>query len=44
LRAVELRILRKHMAHCVRHAFESGSSKEAGAKIDELLQVMKKQY
>jgi len=44
LRAVELQILKKHMDHCVRHAFESGSSKEAGAKIDELLQVMKKQY
>jgi DNA-binding FrmR family transcriptional regulator len=44
LRAVELRILQKHMAHCVSHAFKSGSSKETGAKIDELLRVMKKQY
>lgn len=44
LRAVELQILQKHMAHCVSNAFESGSPKEAGAKMDELLRVMKKQY
>ncbi len=44
LRAVELQILQKHMAHCVSDAFESGSPKEAGAKMDELLRVMKKQY
>jgi CsoR family transcriptional regulator, copper-sensing transcriptional repressor len=44
LRAVELQILKKHMAHCVSSAFESGSPKEAGAKMDELLRVMKKQY
>ncbi len=44
LRAVELQILRKHMAHCVRHAFTSGSSREADVKMDELLRVMKKQY
>jgi CsoR family transcriptional regulator, copper-sensing transcriptional repressor len=44
LRAVELQILQKHMAHCVSQAFESGSPKEAGAKMDELLRVMKKQY
>lgn len=44
LRAVELQILKKHMDHCVRDAFVSGSPKEAGAKMDELLRVMKKQY
>ena len=44
LRAVELQILQKHMAHCVSDAFASGSPAEAGEKIDELLQVMKKEY
>ena len=44
LRAVELKILQKHMAHCVGDAFASGSQKEAGEKMDELLRVMKKQY
>lgn len=44
LRAVELRILQKHMSHCVQDAFTSGSPREAGEKMDELLRVMKKQY
>lgn len=44
LRAVELQILQKHMAHCVSDAFASGSPKEAGGKMAELLRVMKKQY
>lgn len=44
LRAVELRILEKHMNHCVRDAFASGSSGAAAEKMAELLRVMKKQY
>lgn len=44
LRAVELRILQKHMAHCVQEAFLSGSKNKAERKMDELLRVMKKQY
>ena len=44
LRAVELQILRKHMAHCVSDAFASGSQKEADAKMEELLKVMRNQY
>lgn len=44
LRAVESQILKKHMAHCVSDAFESGSPKDAGEKMDELLRLMKKQY
>ncbi len=43
LRAVELQILQTHMSHCVQDAFESGTSKEARQKMDELLRVMKKQ-
>ena len=43
LRAVELQILQKHMNHCVRDAFSSGSQKAAEEKMAELLQVMKKQ-
>ena len=44
LRAVELQILKKHVDHCVRDAFESGSPAEADRKMDELLKVMKKPY
>ena len=44
LRAVELQILKKHMDHCVRDAFLSGSPAEADRKMDELLRVMKKPY
>ena len=44
LRAVELQILKKHVDHCVRDAFASGSPAEADRKMDELLQVMKKPY
>ena len=43
LRAVELQILQKHMHHCVRDAFSSGSPQAAAEKMAELLQVMKKQ-
>ena len=42
LRAVELQILKKHVDHCVRAAFASGSPAEADRKMDELLQVLKK--
>lgn len=44
LRAVELQILRKHLDHCVRAAFVSGSEKDAERKMEELLRVMKKNY
>ncbi len=44
LRAVELKILQKHMSHCVSAAFASGASKDAAEKMEELLRVMKKQY
>ena len=44
LRAVELRILEKHLTHCVNDAFTSGSTREAGEKIGELLQILKRQY
>ena len=42
LRAVELQILKKHVDHCVRDAFASGSPAEADRKIDELLRVLKR--
>jgi len=44
LRSVEMQILKKHMHHCVNDAFSSGSKKDADKKMDELLNVMKKQY
>jgi len=44
LRSVEMKILEKHMQHCVREAFTSGSQKNADEKMEELLRVMKKQY
>lgn len=43
LRAVELQILRKHVSHCVAAALASGTKKEAGKKMDELMAVLKKQ-
>ena len=44
LRAVELQILKKHVDHCVRDAFASGSPAATDRKMDELLRVMKKPY
>jgi len=44
LRSVELKILEKHMQHCVSNALETGSQKNADEKMEELLKVMKKQY
>ena len=40
----ELQILEKHMSHCVNDAFASGSSQDAGGKVAELLQILKRQY
>ncbi len=42
LRSVEMKILEKHMHHCVHDAFASGSQKNADEKMEELLCVMKK--
>lgn len=42
LRSVEMKILEKHMHHCVHDAFASGSQKNADEKMEELLRVMKK--
>ena len=44
LRSVELKILEKHMHHCVREAVESGNEKKTDEKLEELLRVMKKKY
>ena len=44
LRAVELKKIKKHVDHCVRDAFASGSPAEADQKMDELLRVLKKPY
>jgi len=44
LRSVEMKILEKHMQHCVSDAFSSGKQEEADEKLEELLRVMKKQY
>lgn len=44
LRSLELKILEKHMHHCVSDAFSSGNQKDADEKMEELLRVMKKQY
>ncbi len=44
LRSVEMKILQKHMQHCVSDAFESGKKTEADEKMNELLRVMKKQF
>jgi len=44
LRSVEMKILEKHMQHCVSDAFQSGKEKEADEKMEELFRVMKKQH
>ena len=44
LRSVELKILEKHMHHCVNDAFKSGEKEAAEEKMKELLKVMKKKY
>ena len=44
LRALELKILEKHMQHCVSSAVESGNKKQSNEKLEELLRVMKKKY
>ena len=44
LRSLELKILEKHMQHCVNTAITGGKREDADQKIDELLRVMKKQY
>ena len=44
LRSLEMKILEKHMHHCVTNAFESGDTDDALQKTEELLRVMKKQY
>ena len=44
LRSLELKILEKHMHHCVSDAFQSGDSDNAEQKMEELLKVMKKKY
>jgi len=44
LRAVEMKILWKHMHYCVRDAFASASNASADKKMEELMRVMKKQY
>jgi len=43
LGAVGLRILHKHMDHCVADALRSRSAKEAEVKIRELMDVLKRQ-
>ena len=32
-------ILKSHMAHCVKEAFESGTREDAAKKIDELIEL-----
>jgi len=44
LRSVEMKILEKHMHHCVADAVQSGNSQETNQKMEELLRVMKKMY
>ena len=44
LRSLELKILEKHMQHCVNNALTDGNQEHADEKITELLRVKKKQY
>lgn len=42
LRRVEDEVLARHVAHCVEHAIKSGDAKEQRAKIQELMDVLKR--
>lgn len=42
LHSLEMKILEKHMHHCVNDAFQSGDPENAEQKMEELLKVMKK--
>jgi len=44
LRSVEIKILEKHMHHCVSNAVDSGDTNETTEKVEELLRLMKKMY
>ena len=44
LHSLELKILERHLRHCVTQAFQSGNPNDADQKIEELLKVMKKKY
>ena len=43
LKQVELGILETHLQHCVQDALNSKDSSEAEAKIQEIVQLLKKQ-
>ena len=43
LKQVELVILETHLQHCVQDALKSKDSSEAEAKIQEIVQLLKKQ-
>jgi DNA-binding FrmR family transcriptional regulator len=42
LSAVSRRILHKHLTHCVADSLNTGNEEDTTAKIDELLDVMKR--
>lgn len=44
MRAVELQIMQRHMAECVKTAMSSGSGRKAKLMMEPLLRVMQKQY
>ncbi len=44
MHSLELKILEKHMSHCIRDAFLSGDKENAEQKMEELLKVMKRKY
>ena len=43
LKQVELGILETHLHYCVQHALNSKESSESEAKIQEIIQLLKKQ-
>lgn len=42
LRKANGEILKAHMTHCVKEAFESGTREDAAKKIDELIELIAK--
>lgn len=42
LKKIELQILKRHLDHCVAEAFEAKAPAKSAAKIEELVQIMKR--
>jgi DNA-binding FrmR family transcriptional regulator len=42
LKKIELKILKKHLEHCVAEAFEAKAPAKSATKVNELIQIMQR--